>query len=76
METLEVKYDEEDLALMLLYSLPPLFMTLRNTIIYSQDTLILNEVCDILLFKEKMMHLASGSKSQVEGLVVRRRIEI
>lgn len=76
METLEVKYDEEDLALMLLYSLPPLFMTLRNTIIYSQDTLILNEVFDILLFKEKMMHLASGSESQVEGLVVRRRIEI
>ena len=38
LETLEVKYEEEDLRLMLLCSLPNSYATFRDTILYSRDT--------------------------------------
>ena len=44
LETLEVKYEEEDQRLMLLCSLPNSDVTFRDTILYSRDTLTLNEV--------------------------------
>ena len=47
LETLEVKY-EEDLWLILLCSLLALYATFRNTILYSRDTVILNEIYEIL----------------------------
>ena len=34
LETMEVKYDEEDLGLILLCSLPSLYMTFKDTILY------------------------------------------
>ena len=48
LETLEVKYEEEDLWLILLCSLLALYATFRNTILYSRDTVILNEIYEIL----------------------------
>ena len=54
LETLEVKYEEEDLGLMLLCSLPNSYATFRYTILYSRDTLTLNEVYEALFSKEKM----------------------
>ena len=48
-ETLEVKY-EEDLGLMLLCSLPNSYATFRDMILYSLDTLTLNEVYMRLCF--------------------------
>ena len=44
LETFEVKYEEEDLGLIFLYSLPTSYATLRDMILYSRDTLTLNEV--------------------------------
>ena len=41
LETMEVKYDEEDLGLILLCSLSYSYSTFRDTILYSLDTLIL-----------------------------------
>lgn len=38
LETLEVKYDEDDLGLILLCPLPSLFSSFRDTILYSHDT--------------------------------------
>ena len=53
LETLEVKYEEEDLRLMLLCSLPNSDANFRDTILYSRDTLTLNEVYGALFSKEK-----------------------
>lgn len=52
LETLKVKYDEEDLALLLLSSLLSSYSTFRDTILYSHDTFTIDEVCDVLLSNE------------------------
>ena len=70
---MEVKYEEEDLWLILLFSLPTSYLNFRDTILYSRETLTLDEVYEALFFKEKMKHLVVRSKSQVEGLVVQGR---
>ena len=44
LETMEVRYNEEDLGLILLCSLPSSYMTFRDTILYSHDTLTLDDV--------------------------------
>ena len=44
LETIEVKYDEEDLCLILLCSLPLSYLSFSNTILYSRDTLSIKEV--------------------------------
>ena len=54
LETLEVKYEEEDLGLMFLCSLPNSYVAFRYTILYSRDTLTLNKVYKALFSKEKM----------------------
>jgi hypothetical protein len=54
LESIEVKYDEEDLCLILLCSLPSLYANFRDTILYSRDTLTLKKVYDALHAKEKM----------------------
>ena len=61
--TLEVKYEEEDLELRLLCSLLILYVTFKATILYSRDTLTLNEVYKALFSKEKMKQLIVGSKA-------------
>ena len=70
---MEVKYDEEDLGLILLYLLPSSYATFRGTILYSRDTLTLKEVFDALFCKEKMKQLVVRSMAQAEGLVIRGR---
>ena len=54
LETMEVMYNEEDLGLSLLCSLPSSYITFRDTILYSRDTFTLDEVYDALYSKEKM----------------------
>ena len=53
-ETMEVRYNEEDLGLILLCSLPSSYTTFRDTILYNRDTRTLDEVYDALHSKEKM----------------------
>ena len=53
-ESMEVKYGEEDLSLILLSSLPCSYSNFRDTILYSRDTLTLNEVYEALHAKKKM----------------------
>ena len=57
METLEVKYEEEDLRLMLVCSLPDSYANFKDTMLYSRYTLTLNEVYGALFSKEKMKRL-------------------
>lgn len=53
LENMEVKYGNEDLGLILLCSLSILYSTFRDIILYSRDTLTLDEIYDILFSKEK-----------------------
>src|ERR1043165_1392335 len=76
---MEVKYEEEDLGLMLLCSLPSSYTNFRDTILYSRDTLTFNEVYEALHSKKKMKLMVSGdgsSSSQTEGLSVRGRTNV
>ena len=73
LKTMEVKYDEEDLGLILLYLLPSSYATFRGTILYSRDTLTLEEVFDALFCKEKMKQLVVGFMAQAEGHVIQGR---
>ena len=44
LQSMEVKYDDEDLGLLLLCSLPSCFAYFRDTILYSRDELTVAEV--------------------------------
>ncbi|KAJ9555726.1 hypothetical protein OSB04_010340 [Centaurea solstitialis] len=73
LKNLEVKYDDEDLGLILLCSLPPSFGTFMDTIIYSRDSLSLDEVYTALSSKEKMKEINPGHEPRAEGLNARGR---
>ncbi|KAG8499392.1 hypothetical protein CXB51_005981 [Gossypium anomalum] len=73
LEAIEVQYDKEDLGLILLCSLPPSYSTLRDTILYSRESLTVDEVYDSLTSYDKMKHLVVKPDSQGEGLIVRER---
>ena len=73
LETMEVKHDKEDSGLILLFSLTTSYLNFRDTILYNQETLTLDEVYDALFSKEKIKHLVIRFEAQVEGLVVRGR---
>ena len=75
LESLEMKYEDEDLGLILLCSLPSSYATFRDTILYSRDSLTLEEVYEALHSKEKMKSMVSieGSSSHGEGLTIRGR---
>ena len=75
LETMVVKYDEEDLGLILLYSLPSSYYTFIDTILYIRDTLTFEEDYESLRSKETMKQLINGYKEKAEGLVVRGRFQ-
>ena len=72
---MEVKYDEEDLGLILLCSFPSSYSTLRDTILFSRDTLTLEEVYESLRSKETMKQFVNRSEAKAEGLVARGRFQ-
>ena len=72
-ETMEVKYDDEDLGLILLYSLPSSYSNFRDTILYSRDTLTFEEVYESMHSKETMKQLVNGYEDKAKGLVARGR---
>ncbi|WVZ79655.1 hypothetical protein U9M48_027210 [Paspalum notatum var. saurae] len=77
LQSMEVKYEDEDLGLILVCSLPSSFVNFRDTILYSRDTLTLNDVCEALQAKEKIkqMVFSDGSASNGESLAARGRTE-
>jgi hypothetical protein len=68
----EVKYENEDLAFLLLVSLPNSFANFRDTLLYSRDELTLTQVYEALQERGKMKSMvhAEGSSSKVEALQV------
>ena len=74
---MEVEYDDEDLGLLLLCSLPSSYASFRDTILLSLDKLTLAEVCEALQSREKMKDMvqADGLSSRGDALHVRGRSE-
>uniref|UniRef100_A0ACD5XBE3 Uncharacterized protein n=1 Tax=Avena sativa TaxID=4498 RepID=A0ACD5XBE3_AVESA len=70
LQSMEVKYDDEDLALLLLCSLPSSYTHFRDTILLSRDELTLVEVHDALKQREKMKTMvgSDGTSSKAEAL--------
>ena len=52
--SMEVEYDDEDLGLLLLCSLPSSYASFGDNILLSRDELTLAEVCEALQSREKM----------------------
>ncbi|KAG8474900.1 hypothetical protein CXB51_031553 [Gossypium anomalum] len=73
LEAIEVQYDKEDLGLILLCSLPPSYSTFRDMILYSCESLTIDEVYDSLTSYDKMKHLVVKLDSQGESLIARGR---
>ncbi|KAJ9548963.1 hypothetical protein OSB04_021506 [Centaurea solstitialis] len=72
LENMDVTYEDDDLALFLLTSLPDSYSHFRDTIMYSRDTLVLDDVIVALDSKDKMKQIANVTKA-AEGLSVRGR---
>ncbi|KAH1114240.1 hypothetical protein J1N35_007618, partial [Gossypium stocksii] len=64
LEAMEVQYDKEDLGLIVLGSLPPSYSTSRDTILYSRESLTVDEVYDSLTSYDKMKHVVVKLDSQ------------
>ena len=58
---------------MLLCSLPNSYATFKDTILYSRDTLTLNEVYETMFSKEKIKQLIVGPEAHEDSLFVRGR---
>ncbi|KAL5791041.1 hypothetical protein ACOSQ2_005929 [Xanthoceras sorbifolium] len=78
LENMEISYDDEDQALMLLRSLPPSYKHFRDTLIYSRQTLKL-KVIKASLFSKDLIDKELGTSrndSPAEGLLVRGRTPV
>jgi hypothetical protein len=77
LQSIEVKYEDEDLGLLLLCSLPNTFTNFRDTRVLSRDKLTLAEVYEALQQREKMKSMvqAESSSSKAEALEFRGRPE-
>ncbi|KAG8502413.1 hypothetical protein CXB51_000424 [Gossypium anomalum] len=73
LEAMGVQYDKEDLGLILLCSLALSYSTFRDTILYSRESLTVDDIYDSLTLYDKMKHLVVKPDSQGEGLIVRGR---
>ena len=74
--SMEVKYDDEDLGLLLLCSLPNSYANFCDTILLSRDELTLKEVYEALQSREKMKGMVQSdgsSSSKGDVLHVRGR---
>lgn len=74
LKILEVKYDEEDLALILLCMLSVSFTSFRGIILYSRETFTIEDTYDALYLKKKkekkMKHIFGSEARNGEYLVV------
>jgi hypothetical protein len=76
--SMEVKYDDEDLGLLLICSLPNSYANFHDTILLSRGELTLKKVYEALQSKEKMKVMVQNdgtSSSKGEALYVRGRTD-
>ncbi|KAG8488563.1 hypothetical protein CXB51_016262 [Gossypium anomalum] len=70
LKNVEVHIDDEDQAMLLLYSLPPSYKSLRETLIYGRDKLSFEDVKGHLLSRDKLdneLHLDSKTNRAAES---------
>lgn len=73
LKNIDVKIEDEDLALMLLYSLPPSYENFVDTMLYDRDILTFEDVKASLNFKElKKKVNGIQNENQAKDLVVNR----
>ena len=65
--SMEVKFDDEDLGLLLLCSMPSSYANFRDTILLSRDELTLSEVYEALQSREKMKGMVQWEASSSKG---------
>jgi hypothetical protein len=65
--SIEVQFDDEDLGLLLLYSLPSSYANFRDTILLSRDELTLAEAYEALQNREKMKGMVQSDASSSKG---------
>ena len=77
LESMDVKIDDEDKAIVLLCSLPPSYKTFRDTVSYGKNTISLDEVKAALFSKEVMDKelTVRSSSGQGEALNMRGRFK-
>ena len=63
--SMEVSYEDEDLALILLVSLPNSFANFRDTLLYNRDELTLAEVYEALQQRENMKSMVQAEVSRL-----------
>ena len=74
LESLDVKIEDEDKAILFVVSLPPSYKYFKEIMLYSNsDTISFEDVKSNLLSKEKFKH--DVHTDPTEGLVVRSRTE-
>ena len=71
-ENLEIKYEEEDLALILLRSLPAFYKNFRDTLIYTKETLKVEDV-KLAFFSKELMdkEFVQDTRATADALLVR-----
>ncbi|KAG8479376.1 hypothetical protein CXB51_029148 [Gossypium anomalum] len=70
LDAIEVQYDKEDLGLILFCSLPPSYSTFRGTILYSYESLTVDEIYNSLTSTQEQNHHGKSkgrSKSSNRG---------
>ena len=71
LENFEIKYEKEDLALILLHSHPGLYKNFRDTLIYTKETLKVEDVKSALFSKELMdKELVQDTRATTDALLV------
>ena len=72
LKILEIKYEEEDLALILLHSLSASYKNFRDTLIYTKETLKVEDV-KLALFSKELMdkELIEDTKLNAYALLLR-----
>ncbi|CAD6245913.1 unnamed protein product [Miscanthus lutarioriparius] len=71
--SMEIKYVDKDLALLLLCSLPSSFTNFRDTILLSRDELTLAKVYEALQMREKMKGMVQSDVSSSKGEVLQNK---
>ena len=76
LEAIEVKIEDEDKTLRLLWSLPTSYKHILPTLMYGNETIDLKEIASTLLLEERRLSGASTETTDVSALAIGRKINL